>query len=232
LSLIHEALRKARREAEHRDDPGVVFPGGLTGRGRRKSLSAGIAVGALLTLGVLLIAGGGLWWVLRQPVATTHSPSTRVAETSTPPAAPASDDAAPEDAQQTPRLEPTPEPGRQVIAAPRPTPLPSPSTLPVASPQPQTVHTIGGAEDRDASGPPRRTAPDSREYLVDADLGYAELSLDYIVVTPTGAYAEINGLEVRVGSHVEGFVVEEITEEWVRLRDDRGPLLLRVPSTP
>ena len=42
-------------------------------------------------------------------------------------------------------------------------------------------------------------------------------------------FAEINGVEVWVGSEIEGFVVEAIEADRVVLRDDNGPLILRVP---
>ena len=61
MSLIHEALRKARREAARAEDPGVVYPGGLTGRRPRRSWAFGFAVGALLSLaaGIALLAIAG-----------------------------------------------------------------------------------------------------------------------------------------------------------------------------
>ena len=67
-----------------------------------------------------------------------------------------------------------------------------------------------------------------REYVAEADLGYTTLSLDYIVFRPVDPFAEINGFDVRVGSTIEGFKVEEITADSVRLRDARGLLVLRV----
>jgi hypothetical protein len=66
-----------------------------------------------------------------------------------------------------------------------------------------------------------------REYVAEADVGHATLSLDYIVFRSDDPFAVINGLDVRVGSTIEGCTVEEITAEAVRLRDGRGPLLLR-----
>jgi hypothetical protein len=66
-----------------------------------------------------------------------------------------------------------------------------------------------------------------REYVLDADLGYAQLSLGYVVFRSSDPYAEINGRLVHEGWRIEGFVVEEITANTVRLRDDRGELILR-----
>ncbi len=57
-----------------------------------------------------------------------------------------------------------------------------------------------------------------RVYVLDADLGNVTLSLGYIVARTTNPFAEINGVEVFVGSEIEGFVVEED-----RVRPGRPP---------
>jgi hypothetical protein len=65
-------------------------------------------------------------------------------------------------------------------------------------------------------------------YVLEAELGYASLSLGFVVARPDDPFAEVNGREVHVGTEVDGFVVEEITPRGVRLRDARGPLELRL----
>ncbi len=69
----------------------------------------------------------------------------------------------------------------------------------------------------------------NRVFVMEAELGYASLSLGFIVARSTNAFAEINGTEVRIGSRIEGFVVEAIEADRVILRDDKGLLILRVP---
>ena len=64
---------------------------------------------------------------------------------------------------------------------------------------------------------------------MDADLGYASLSLGYIVFRPVRPFAEINGVDIYEGSEIAGFKVEKIEIDRVVLRDARGPLELRVP---
>ena len=64
---------------------------------------------------------------------------------------------------------------------------------------------------------------------MEAELGDVVLSLGYIVARTTNPFAEINGVDVYVGSEIEGFVVEAIEADRVVLRDDKGPLTLRVP---
>jgi len=65
-------------------------------------------------------------------------------------------------------------------------------------------------------------------FVVDADLGRITLSLDFIAFRPDDPFAEINGLEVHVGSRIEGLVVEEIARDHVRLSGDDGEIILRV----
>ena len=63
--------------------------------------------------------------------------------------------------------------------------------------------------------------------MLDADLGKVKLHLDYIVYRSKDPFASINGQEVVIGSIIEGFTVEEIAPESVRLRHARGAVVLR-----
>ena len=104
-----------------------------------------------------------------------------------------------------------------VVIAATPTVVPptieiAPEPVPEPTPRKQIV-TEGG----------------NRIFILDADLGYATLSLGYIVARPDNPFAEINGAEVIVGSEVEGFRVEKIEADRVVLRDEKGELVLRVP---
>jgi hypothetical protein len=63
--------------------------------------------------------------------------------------------------------------------------------------------------------------------VLDADLGTVKLHLDYIVYRSKDPFASINGQQVTIGSIIEGFTVEEIDLEVVRLRDSRGTVVLR-----
>ncbi|NOZ94567.1 MAG: hypothetical protein GXP47_07510 [Acidobacteria bacterium] len=55
-----------------------------------------------------------------------------------------------------------------------------------------------------------------------------KLSLDYLVYRSTDPFAQINGMEVHVGSEVSGFKVLAIDENLVRLQGSGGPVILRV----
>ena len=68
-----------------------------------------------------------------------------------------------------------------------------------------------------------------RVFEIEAELGYASLNLGYIIARSENPFAEINGVDVFVGSEIEGFVVEAIETDRVILRDDKGPLVLKVP---
>ena len=233
MSLIHEALRKARREASHQDDPGVVFPGGLTGRGRRRGLGTGVILGIVVTVVVGTIIGGGLWWTAR------HTPAETIAQADSK-GAHIAGSPLPEAGSPTSSL-PHGVDQESIARQVEPAPASEISTTPeIAKPaagsresSPAISDTTGAEVEieptRATPVPQIATSSRGREFLVDADLGYATLSLDYIMVSPTERFAEINGLEVRVGGHIEGFTVEEITESWVKLRDDRGPLVIKVP---
>ncbi len=93
---------------------------------------------------------------------------------------------------------------------------------------PQVATTQGPAPE---PTPQERTGAVSNDRIfdLDADLGYATLSLGFIVARPVNPFAEINGIEVSVGSEVEGFRVEKIEADRVVLRDEKGELVLRVP---
>jgi hypothetical protein len=232
--LIHDALRKARHDAAHQDDPGVVFPGGLTGKHRRTGLGIGLIIGVALTVvvGALLIGVG--WWVLRG----TADPAT---ETGAPPVRPQVSQSAPTVPETISSSTESEQLGLQDESTSDADPLPPTAAEPAEQSQPDMSASVIPPETSEGastgpSQPPRVAEPPAsvsaveRVFEVEADLGYAFLSLDYIVAGTNDTFAQINGFDVRVGSHIEGFTVEEITPEWVRLIDEKGPLLLKVPD--
>ncbi|OYW05772.1 MAG: hypothetical protein B7Z61_04985 [Acidobacteria bacterium 37-71-11] len=89
-----------------------------------------------------------------------------------------------------------------------------PKTAPVAARQTPVTAAAGGRE---------------RTFGLDADLGYAKFHLDYIVYRSKAPFAGINGQQVMIGSIIEGFTVEEIGPDDVRLRDAKGSVVLRIP---
>jgi type IV secretory pathway VirB10-like protein len=130
-------------------------------------------------------------------------------EAATPPATPV-DARTPADDRAT---APTPE------APPRQEPAPADAGQTVTTSAPAVAVAKDAVIDSDGN----------RVFVMEAELGYASLSLGFIVARSTNAFAEINGTEVRIGSRIEGFVVEAIEADRVILRDDKGLLILRAP---
>jgi hypothetical protein len=252
MSLIHDALRKARQETGDDESRGVVYARGLTGRRGRHGVGSGILLGVLLAVIVGGLVGGAIWLRLdhrsRPDLASAGGAGETAASNRLPGSAGRSSGtdtaAAPDPATESPRQQPVaaqsaspPEKGRV-----QPTPPPIHEQRSTAEPAPGETATARPAPDAASVRPPHpiptkapptpvTEAPGAGErvYDVEADLGYATLTLDYIVYRPTDPFAQINGVDVRVGGTVEGFTLEEIGRTSVRLRDDRGALVLRVP---
>ncbi|HPS79165.1 MAG TPA: hypothetical protein PLS53_13485 [Thermoanaerobaculaceae bacterium] len=92
-----------------------------------------------------------------------------------------------------------------------------------AAPRPDPGVEAGRPESPPVSSP----APRERAFVLDADLGRVKLHLDFVVYKPSAPFAGINGQQVVPGSIVEGWLVEEIGRDSVRLSDGRGKVVLR-----
>lgn len=236
MSLVSEALRKARREAADRKRPSRL-PGALPeppGGGRGTRFGAGLLLGASIALAAALLGAAATWWL----VATLRSGPADSGALPTPVEARLAEEGV------VPATPKAPVPTGAAVGAPLPTAAPAAppkahpgatdaGTAPVGdaapAPSPSPRATPQGSDG--GAGPPLRAtaaAGGERVYVLEADLGYASLSLGFVVARPNDPFAEINGREVHVGSELEGFVVEEISTRGVRLRDARGPLELRL----
>jgi hypothetical protein len=224
MSLVSEALRKARSRADGGRLPGAVVPPSLVLPPRRPRSGIGVAPLVLVAIAAGLGGAAGVWWALgRQQSAPAAAPvATPAASAPTAPrpiagARPAGTPLAAAPAPGTPGSRPS------TAAAPAATPgettgegatvtAPTPeSALPLATPE----AAFHGA---------RRT----HDVLLDADLGYAKLHLDYLVFRRGSPFGRVNGHDVIVGSIVNGFTVEEITAEYIKLADRRNIVILRV----
>lgn len=268
MSLISEALRRARQEAlEAREPERNARSAAAVGRSRggRRSRAVPVLAVALCAAG---LGAGGAWLSLHGgsaatvaeggvdgPVApaATHTATPTATPVATPGKPTEAAVAAPPTATPTqavaheqpaaaatarPPVSPTPTPteaplgtvsdvsgeGRVMLHRPRrvrPTPAvhrePHPTKVVPRQPHPTPV-----AEQR-----PKPTAP-PREFDLTARVGGITLELDYLIYRPEDPFAQINGQEVHVGSVIKGFVVKEITRDYVRLHDAKGDLLLRV----
>jgi hypothetical protein len=226
MSLINDALRKARQAAaEHEDglnqDPFRVRTAHPRGAPRR---SASFALPAVAVVAALV--GASLAWVLigRTERVVEVAPSIDRTETSPIPTVQAE---APlqlpsTEVDQTPvdQAASSDPPSAQDEATSRPLTLaeeslPVEPTVLAADPPPASQPTLGEGG--------------ARIYVLDADLGTTTLSLGYIVAREQNPFAEINGRDVYLGSEIEGFTVEAIEADRVVLRNDDGELVLRVP---
>ena len=245
MSLVSDALRKARqeaaeREAQRRGAVGTSPAAGVVARGR---FASGLLLGAVIAVVAAAVGATAVWWWLAQPGATADPSGEH------PPTAEAK--AVPNDAASERQSEPA-SPAETSVDQ-----LAESSGAEVAVDVGATDRVVvpadghggpgesGGLDDSqaadgavadgeidDVASPTDGDAatPDNdgvREFVLDADLGYAQLSLGYVVFRASDPYAEINGRLVHEGWRIEGFVVEEITATTVRLRDDRGELILR-----
>lgn len=227
MSLINEALRKARQAAsEHESKPPQgAFRPAKAYPSRRSGRPGGPLTVALIAVAAAAIGAAAAWWLLggRQPTATEASADLLpVLVTGTP--------TAPTAAISTVEAE------RSGPAGTDPTPVRVPTVVEthVVSTSAHSVDVTaaddpGPAPAGAVSNPPVRGPEGERVFVIDADLGYTSLSLGFIVARAGSPFAEINGVQVSVGSEIEGFTVEAIEADRVVLRDAKGPLVLRVP---
>lgn len=233
MSLVTEALRKARQEAAAKEAARRGKPVSIrAARPPRGTLVAPrlLAVAAL-ALGAALAGAGVVWWIQERgaggagpvapPPATTASPG--LSATSQPVA-----DAA------TPTLGPgarigTATPPRELITAGAGlTQAPPPLETPVPATGAAGSNAQPGPGSRPESTPAPAQAPTrERVFVLDADLGRVKLHLDFLVYKPSAPFASINGRQVVPGSIVDGLVVDEIGRDFVRLADGHGTIVLK-----
>jgi hypothetical protein len=214
VSLINEALRKARQAASEHESkqPTGPFQPAKAYPSRRSGRRGGPLAMALIAVAAAAVGAVAVWWYLGDH--GTASTGTAIVdgpsfEAATPPAPPA-ESPTPVDERATAVL---PE------ALPQHTPVPAKVEQTVTESAPAVPVTEESDTDSDGN----------RVFVLEANLGYASLNLGYIVSRSTNPFAEINGREVRIGSEIQGFVVEAIEADRVVLRDKKGPLILRVP---
>jgi hypothetical protein len=228
VSLINEALRKARSEVTAREGRARRLPTALAGGPRRPRSGAGLVAVTLVAGAAALGGAAAAWWAFGRDSKAPARPTTAVAGE---PAAPGPlPTAAPAPAvagwQPTGALPDAPVRGGPALDGAPPAPI---AEGPPAKPTAASAAVTADPAPVDIStpAPPPHAAPE-RSYVLTAELGYARLHLDYIVYKPSAPFGRVNGQDIIVGSVVDGFVVEEIGESHVRLHDARGPVVLRV----
>jgi len=231
VSLIGDALRKARKEAAERetDRRGVLFSAKINDSPSRSNLGLGLALGAVIAV-VATVAGGGMvWWLLGRDQPQESARHSTVSTTDT-----ATVSAIPTQIPSSGAAEPEDSPRSSVAAVPTPSaePVGSGPNTPRGGPQPEPTiaPTPVAAAVEDEAGEGFIGIEDGDEvFVMEADLGRVRLSLDYIVFRNDDPFAEINGIELHLGGVVDGFRVKAIERDRVRLSDGRRSIVLRAP---
>lgn len=211
MSLVSEALRKARAQQHRRElEAGQLPPVLPPPSSPRRSVPAAVLLAASILSGA---AGAGvvaLFVLSRNGKATTENPAPQPS-----PPRPAAE-ALPPRAYGSPKLSsPTPAPAAPSVVSESPAPKPAPTAVPSPTPAP--------------TSPPSAPAPAAaREFVVEGKLGGAVLHLDFLVYGSKKSFARINGQDVVEGSVVEGYTVEAIQEDRVILRGAAGLVILKV----
>lgn len=229
MSLISDALRKARQEAAEREakERGLETPvvAGYWKRGGR--LGAGLVLGAVIALGAAVVGGCLVWWVLadRSDAAAVEAPDREgqaVVEVVETVPAQLNGDQTPD--QSVEAMAPAASPGDDVpqiafegdtVSGTDAIDRVSEGTEGVPTEFPLPASTSSGD---DAGG----------EFVAEAHIGDITLTLDYLVYRTENPFAQVNGRDVRVGSVIEDFVVEAITTDSVVLTRDQTKIVLRV----
>jgi hypothetical protein len=240
VSLVGDALRKARQEATLRDARQLgAYPVPPLARPiRRSRLGLGLVVGLLAGAAVAIASGAAVWWVVGRsstPTQVTAQPAESASPT-LPGALPdhaASPDSATVATAPVAASRPQAEQGARVSV---PTAAAPPARRSRAEQQRPSSPQAPEALQREAPVvPPPRPTPTqasrdwtgTREFVLDADVGGSHLSLGYIVFRETDPFAEINGEEVHVGSQVAGLTVVSIEADRVTLRGLHRTVVLR-----
>jgi hypothetical protein len=240
VSLISEALRKARQQAAEDGNQrrGILYSWSPGARPRGTRLGLGLVLGAVIALGAALAGAGAVWWVVGHRAPSEASAQQFLPDPGTPGASSGDQStAAPlpdtmETSPDTVTVAPAPQPGADDRESPTQrndliAETPSDASLATLSAHPQSPPSIDPGSTARQTARPGLDHADTvtlgpngeRIFLIEADLGRVTLTLDFVVFRPDDPFAEINGLEVHVGSKIEGFTVEAIERNQVLLRD-------------
>jgi hypothetical protein len=232
MSLISDALRKARQEAAENEagERGLDRPVVAGYWKRRRGLGGPLVLGLVIAVGAAILGGALVWWGLgvRHPRSAVVRGDEAVGA------------GVPVMGQQKPSEPASEQPGlgvdRVKDSAPAMTvddgPIVKPHTgsrqesqvLGTPIPHPKTTPST-----ESPTLPAEKPAPgDDGVFVAKAQVGEVTLTLDYLVFRKDNPFAQINGIDVRVGSVIEDFVVEAITPESVVLRKDQITVEIRV----
>lgn len=198
MSLVSEALRKARAEQRRREIAAGQGPPQIVPSFK---VSKTTSFWSLLLVSLFsAVFAAGLMLYLR-PSATPPTQLTKQETSLTLPSTPLAPTPTPTVAAGKPTLPPEvyPQTGNPPPRGTPPPPPPSPTASPAAL----------------------------REFAVEGSVDGVHLHLDFLVFGAGRSFVSINGKEVREGGEVNGFVVEQIQEDRVILRGPSGPVVLK-----
>lgn len=228
MSLIGEALNKARQEAARQEAARQRLPyavGAIEPPRRRGSLGpllAGVLVGCLAVgglFGVAYLAGWGPWSE-REKAPESVPPAVAEAAPAPLPAAPA--DASPVPVAPSPPPSVAPEPLQQREAEPE-IPAPQPQVTitpePVLAPEPSPTPPVEVRPAEPAPQPPPAPAPqEAKSYVGEVPVpGGGVLKLSGIAFSETSPVVVIDGRVMGPGESAQGFLVVEIQSNRVKL---------------
>ena len=214
MSLIDEALRRARQQAAHqdaakRDDAYRHVPVLPPMASRRRSGLSPVLIGAAVAL--LLVAAVALGIYLGRESSPESQP--RIAEAPSVPPVPT-----PEPERPAPVVEETPEPEPE----PEPTPAPEPTPeLIVETPPPAPLPEPEPTPEPPPPTPPPAPEPEIRTYVREIPLPEGgSLRLNGIAFSAAQPVALINDKVLAKGESYEGFLVTDIQANLVELRNN------------
>jgi hypothetical protein len=225
MSLISDALKKARQEAAQQDSlrPGLPYAVGTVSapapRAPWISLLAGLGAGCLLAAVIFALAFFSGWGPFHKPVAETQVAAAPAAPT---PAAPAPQPVTAPPPQPMAVVEaPAPEPPKREPEAVRPAPQAAPAPQPaVEAPAPAPAPVQAAP----APATPPQSAPEGG--LVEGSTYTGELpvpgggsvKLNGIVYSADHPIAVLDGRVMGPGENVQGFTVVAIESGRVKLQ--------------
>ncbi|MCD4748701.1 MAG: hypothetical protein K8R59_04935 [Thermoanaerobaculales bacterium] len=237
MSLVSDALRKARQEVVERDarGKGVHTPRVVVLPATSSRIGIGLLIGAGIALAAALIGGVAAVWFVG-PQRSEETIAKAVIEERNQPSSKAAPMEEPFERLEQTADEPGSEEAAGVVPTKRLAPVQiSPDEIPVDGRElssigddsaPMTIQEETQVEPR--SEVAAADLPGSRDVVAEARIGGTTLTLGYLVYRSEDPFAEINGIDVHVGTIIEGFLVEEILRDRVVLRNDEGPLVIRV----
>ena len=235
MSLIGDALRKTRQEEAEResDRKGILFSAKIANPSTSSNLGLGLALGAVIAIAATVAGGSAAWWLLSrgeatQPEASGSAPTAvgQVTGTDRPALESPLPSLAGSDSPNNAPPDVSPDPGSTTDAGPTEFGSEEPPAQPTVA-----VKTAARAtsETTEFDGGFIGVEDGADVYVLEANLGRVQLSLDFIIFRADDPFAEINGVELHLGGVIEGYRVKAIDRDRVHLSNGRKDIVLRTP---